>query len=63
MSIKNLKYVAFASVSGKETKIKGYKDRVPGYSMQILHKNVAHEDLYVSYPLLCIKQITTKLTG
>ena len=40
------------TVSGEEMKIKGYKDRASGYTMQIFSKNVACDDLCISYLLL-----------
>lgn len=40
------------TVSGEEMKIKGYKDRASGYTMQIFSTNVACDDLCISYLLL-----------
>lgn len=45
------------TVSNEEMKIKGYKDRAPGYAMQIFSKNVACDDLCISYLLLCKNSI------
>lgn len=36
-------------------KIKGYKDRTPGYAMHIFSKNVTCDDLCISYLLLSDK--------
>lgn len=40
------------TVSGEEMKIKGYKDRASGYTMQIFSTNVTCDDLCIRYLLL-----------